>query len=106
MRLVIELSVFEQIPFASEQEADAGRNLTVDLERFTLLANKLDGITAQRFIMLLNYFKIAFRHLSKNSGFTAINSIGLASGMTAAILIMLWVRSEFNFDRFYADNDR
>lgn len=106
MRLVIELSVFEQIPFASEQEADSGRNLTVDLERFTLLANKLDGITAQRFIMLLNYFKIAFRHLSKNSGFTAINSIGLASGMTAAILIMLWVRSEFNFDRFYADNDR
>jgi len=56
--------------------------------------------------MLSNYLKIAFRHLSKNSGFTAINSIGLASGMTAALLIMLWVKSEFSFDRFYTNNDQ
>ncbi|QRY56291.1 ABC transporter permease [Sphingobacterium siyangense] len=56
--------------------------------------------------MLANYFKIAFRHLSKNKGFTVINSVGLASGMTAAILIMLWVKSEFSFDRFYSNTDQ
>lgn len=52
--------------------------------------------------MITNYFKIAFRHLRKNKGFTAINMVGLASGMTAALLIMLWVKSEFSYDRFYA----
>ncbi|WP_104381410.1 ABC transporter permease [Sphingobacterium sp. HMA12] len=52
--------------------------------------------------MLQNYFKIAFRHLLKNKGFTAINIVGLATGMAAAILIMLWVKSEFSFDRFYS----
>lgn len=55
--------------------------------------------------MLANYFKIAFRHLSKNKGFTAINSVGLASGMTAAILIMLWVKSEsYSLDEVLHEN--
>lgn len=56
--------------------------------------------------MLKNYFKIAFRHLLKNKGFTAINIVGLATGMAAAILIMLWVKSEFSFDRFYSRTDQ
>lgn len=56
--------------------------------------------------MLKNYFKIAFRHLRKNKGFTAINIVGLAAGMAAAMLIMLWVKSEFSFDRFYTKTDQ
>lgn len=51
-------------------------------------------------------FKIAFRNLKKNKGFTAINIIGLAIGMAAAILIMLWIRSEVTFDRQYSNLDR
>jgi len=51
--------------------------------------------------MLKNYFKIAIRNLKKNKGFTAINIIGLAIGMATAMLIMLWVKSEFTYDRFY-----
>lgn len=51
--------------------------------------------------MIKNYLKIAFRNLKKNKGFTAINIIGLAIGMAAAMLIMLWVKSEMTFDRFY-----
>lgn len=56
--------------------------------------------------MLKNYLKIAFRNLQKNKGFTAINIVGLAIGMAAAILIMLWVRSEFTYDRFYSKTDQ
>lgn len=56
--------------------------------------------------MLKNYFKIAFRHLRKNKGFTAINIVGLATGMAAAMLIMLWVKSEFRFDRFYTKSEQ
>jgi len=51
--------------------------------------------------MLKNYIKIAFRNLKKNRGFTAINIVGLAIGMAASMMIMLWVQSEFRFDRFY-----
>jgi predicted permease len=51
--------------------------------------------------MIKNYFKIAFRNLKKNKGFTAINIVGLAIGMAAAMLIMLWVSSQLNFDNTY-----
>jgi len=55
--------------------------------------------------MIKNYFKIAFRNLKKNKGFTAINIVGLAIGMSAAILIMLWVSSQLNFDNTYPKSD-
>ncbi|MFD2968211.1 ABC transporter permease [Sphingobacterium bambusae] len=56
--------------------------------------------------MVRNYFKIAWRSLRKNKGFTAINILGLAIGMAAAMLIFLWISSEVNFDRFYPNTDR
>ncbi|GHE23620.1 ABC transporter permease [Sphingobacterium griseoflavum] len=56
--------------------------------------------------MIRNYFKIAWRSLRKNKGFTAINILGLAIGMAAAMLIFLWISSEVNFDRFYPNTDR
>ncbi|MFD1167051.1 ABC transporter permease [Sphingobacterium daejeonense] len=55
--------------------------------------------------MIKNYFKIAFRNLKKNKGFTAINIVGLAIGMAAAMLIMLWVSSQLNFDNTYPKSD-
>lgn len=55
--------------------------------------------------MNLNYLKISFRSLRNNRGFTAINILGLAVGMAAAILIMLWVDSEMGYDRFYTDTE-
>lgn len=51
--------------------------------------------------MLKNFFKISFRNLRKNKSFTIINIAGLAVGMAAAILILLWVQNELSTDRFY-----
>lgn len=56
--------------------------------------------------MIRSYFKIAIRNLKKNKSFTAINIIGLAVGMAAAMLIMLWIKSEFTYDRFYSKTDQ
>jgi len=56
--------------------------------------------------MIKNYLKIAFRNLKKNKGFTAINIVGLAIGMAAAILIMLWVNSQLSFDKIYPKADQ
>jgi putative ABC transport system permease protein len=53
--------------------------------------------------MLKNYFKSALRSLVKNKGINAINIIGLSVGMTATILILLWVQNETSFDNYHQD---
>lgn len=56
--------------------------------------------------MLINYFKIAFRTLLKFKGYAFINLFGLALGLTAGILIMIYVLDETSFDKFHANGDR
>jgi len=55
--------------------------------------------------MIRNYFKIAFRNLWKNKGFSAINIIGLAIGITTCLIILLFVYNELSYDRFNAKAD-
>lgn len=47
--------------------------------------------------MWKNYLTIAWRNLIKNKGYALINIIGLALGMTIAMLIGLWVYDESSF---------
>ena len=56
--------------------------------------------------MLLNYFKIAFRNLSRHKAFSLINIAGLAIGMACSIFILLWVRDELSYDQFHEKADR
>ena len=56
--------------------------------------------------MLTTYFKIAIRNLFRNKGFSAINITGLAVGMAAAILILLWIQNEYSYDSFHKNKDR
>src|SRR3954466_4092333 len=56
--------------------------------------------------MLRNYFKIAWRYLLRYKTYTAINVFGLAVGVTCCVLIMLFVKSEFSYDRFNSKADR
>jgi len=51
--------------------------------------------------MIKNYFKIAWRNLIKNKVISSINIVGLATGMTAAVLILIWVQNEMNFDNYH-----
>lgn len=55
--------------------------------------------------MIKNYFRSAWRSLWKTKANTLINITGLAVGMTAAILILLWVQNEMNFDSYHKDAD-
>jgi putative ABC transport system permease protein len=52
------------------------------------------------------FFKIAWRYLKRYKTYTAINILGLAVGITCCVLIMLFVRSEFSYDRFNSKADR
>ncbi|HEV8506569.1 MAG TPA: ABC transporter permease, partial [Chitinophagaceae bacterium] len=56
--------------------------------------------------MFKNYLKISLRYLLRYKTYTAINTLGLAVGITCCILIMLFVRSEFSYDRFHTKANR
>jgi ABC-type antimicrobial peptide transport system permease subunit len=51
--------------------------------------------------MIKNYFKTALRQLIVNKGYSFLNIFGLALGMACALLIMLWVNDEFQYNRFH-----
>lgn len=53
--------------------------------------------------MFKNYFKTAWRSLWKNKSTSIINIVGLSVGMTAAILIFIWVQNEMSFDNNQKD---
>jgi putative ABC transport system permease protein len=51
--------------------------------------------------MLKNYFKTAFRNLSRNRVYSVINIVGLSLGLACAMLIILYVKDEVSYDRFH-----
>jgi len=56
--------------------------------------------------LLENYFKIAWRSLLRNRGFSAINISGLAIGLASAIVLLLWIHNELTSDQFHKHRDR
>jgi putative ABC transport system permease protein len=56
--------------------------------------------------MIFNYLKIAVRNLQKNTVYAIINVAGLTVGLSAFILIALWVQEELSYDRFHEKADR
>jgi len=50
--------------------------------------------------MFQNIFRIAVRNIFRHKGFTFINVTGLAVGLAASLLILLWVQDELSFDKF------
>ena len=53
--------------------------------------------------MLKSHFIIAWRNIEKNKVYSALNILGLAVGLAVFIVIMLFVRTEFSYDRYHAD---
>ena len=56
--------------------------------------------------MLRNYLKIAWRNITGNPLFSAINIIGLAIGLACCIMITIFVRYEVSFDKHWDNADR
>jgi putative ABC transport system permease protein len=53
-----------------------------------------------------NYLVTGFRALTKNRTYAFINIFGLALGLAACILLLLYVRYETSYDRWLPDADR
>ncbi len=56
--------------------------------------------------MLKNYLKIAFRSIWRAKVHSTINVLGLGLGIGCCILIVLFVRDEWTFDRFHSNASR
>src|ERR1700761_1245220 len=50
--------------------------------------------------MFQNYLKTAWRNISNNRFYSAINVAGLTIGLVVGLFILLWVQDELSFDRF------
>ncbi len=56
--------------------------------------------------MLKNYFKVSVRNLLKHKGYAFINILGLAVGLAASVLIVLYISHEMSYDKFHEKADR
>lgn len=56
--------------------------------------------------MFKSNIKTALRNLWKNKGFSAINIIGLATGIATCLVILLYVMDELSYDKYNTNADR
>ena len=56
--------------------------------------------------MFKNYLKIAWRYMLRNKVYSTLNIAGLAAGMAVALLIGLWIYSQYAYDRFLPGYDQ
>ena len=56
--------------------------------------------------MLKNYIKLALRNILRERTYAFINIFGLATGMAATILIVLFVQDELSYDKYYVNHER
>jgi putative ABC transport system permease protein len=58
------------------------------------------------FHMFQHYFIVALRNIRKHAGYSLINIFGLATGLAACLLIILFVTHELSFDKFHEKSDQ
>ena len=56
--------------------------------------------------MFKDFLLIAVRNLRKNLGYSFISIIGLATGMSVALLIGLWIWDELTYNTYHKNYDR
>jgi hypothetical protein len=68
----------------------------------SFLSNSFYGSTT----MFKNHVTAAFRNLTRNKLYSFLNTIGLAVGFAAFLMIFLYVSFELSYDRFHKNADR
>ena len=56
--------------------------------------------------MIRHIFLLSFRNFKRQKQSFFINLVGLSTGLTCALLILLWVQDELKFDQFHENDDR
>lgn len=64
------------------------------------------NININQYAMLKSYFRIGWRNIVKDQGYSLINIGGLSLGIAVALLIGLWVYDELSYNKHYENYDR
>lgn len=56
--------------------------------------------------MFKNYLKTAFRNILKDKTYSFIIIFGFSLGMACVLLISIWLRNEFSYDKFHSKGNR
>lgn len=56
--------------------------------------------------MFRNLIKTAVRHITKHSGYSILNILGLTLGITSAFFLIIYVTDEISYDRYHEKADR
>lgn len=56
--------------------------------------------------MFKSYLKASLRFFANNRGFSLLNIAGLSIGTVCCIYILVYVRDQFGYDRYFSDADR
>ena len=56
--------------------------------------------------MIKNYFKTAFRNLTRRKNYAIINIAGLAAGIAICLVMFMIIRYEMSFDDYHKKKDR
>ncbi|MFC1563412.1 ABC transporter permease [candidate division KSB1 bacterium] len=65
------------------------------------LPHLVNNLSFWSLTMFKNYFKIAFRNILRQKGYSFINISGLAAGMACCLLILIWVQDELSYEDFH-----
>lgn len=67
---------------------------------------KLRSSPSNHYAMYQSYFKIGWRNLLRNKGYSMINIGGLALGMSVAMMIGMWIHDELSYDTYHQNYER
>ena len=56
--------------------------------------------------MFQNYFKVALRNITRYKFYAAINILGMTIGLTACLVIILYIADELSYDKFHRNAER
>ena len=56
--------------------------------------------------MIRNYLLITIRNMNRQKSYTFINLFGLATGIAACVLILLYVQNELSYDKYLKEHER
>jgi putative ABC transport system permease protein len=94
---------FQQI--ASQENIHSAR-LWYSVQTIRSVSSYLRLVLATGFDLLFNYMKVALRNLHRHRLYAVINISGLAIGLTAVFLIVLYISHELSFDCHHEHADR
>lgn len=109
--------ILDHVCCAVESEMDGGlrffdayqkvlRTFGYDKGLYTLQHQVVVRDAQKSTVMLRNYFKIALRNLARQRFYSFVNISGLALGIAACLLIVLYIAHELSYDKHHVNADR